>query len=39
MNPLMTDYPLSTQRTPVIVALDFANEHDTLQLVRQLSPD
>ena len=39
MNPLMTDYPLSTQRTPVIVALDFANEHDTLQFVRQLSPD
>ena len=39
MNPLITDYPLSTQRTPVIVALDFANEHDTLQFVRQLSPD
>lgn len=39
MNPLMTDYPLSTQRTPMIVALDFANEHDTLQFVRQLSPD
>lgn len=34
----MTDYPLSNQRTPVIVALDFANEHDTLQFVRQLSP-
>lgn len=39
MNPLMTDFPISTQRTPVIVALDFANEHDTLQFVRQLSPD
>lgn len=39
MNPLITDYPLSTQRTPVIVALDFANEHDTLQFVRKLSPE
>ncbi len=39
MNPLMTDYPISTQRTPVIVALDFANERDTLNFVRQLSPD
>ena len=37
MNPLMTDYPLSTQPTPVIVALDFANEADTLAFVRRLS--
>ena len=39
MNPLITDYPLSTARTPVIVALDFANEHDTLVFVRRLSPE
>nr|WP_314488031.1 orotidine-5'-phosphate decarboxylase [uncultured Kingella sp.] len=39
MNPLMTDYPLSTQPTPVIVALDFANEAETLAFVRHLSPD
>ena len=39
MNPLMTDYPLSTQPTPVIVALDFANEADTLAFVRRLSPE
>ena len=39
MNPLITDYPLSTARTPVIVALDFANEHDTLTFVRRLSPE
>ena len=39
MNPLITDYPLSTARTPVIVALDFANEHETLAFVRRLSPE
>lgn len=39
MNPLITDYPLSTARPPVIVALDFANEHDTLAFVRRLSPE
>jgi len=39
MNPLITDYPLSTQPTPVIVALDFANEADTLAFVRRLSPE
>lgn len=39
MNPLITDYPLSTARTPVIVALDFANEYDTLAFVRRLSPE
>jgi len=39
MNPLMTDYPLSTQPTPVIVALDFANEAETLAFVRRLSPE
>ncbi|ULJ61867.1 orotidine-5'-phosphate decarboxylase [Wielerella bovis] len=39
MNPLITDYPVSTAPTPVIVALDFANENDTLAFVRQLSPD
>lgn len=38
MNPLMTDYPLSPPPTPVIVALDFANETDTLNFVRQLDP-
>jgi orotidine-5'-phosphate decarboxylase len=38
MNPLMTDYPLSQNPTPVIVALDFANETDTLNFVRQLDP-
>ena len=39
MNPLMTDYPIVSHPTPVIVALDFANERETLQFVRQLSPD
>lgn len=39
MNPLIADSSISSQRTPVIVALDFANEADTLQFVRQLSPD
>lgn len=38
MNPLIPDYPLSTQRIPVIVALDFANETDTLTFVRRLNP-
>ena len=38
MNPLMTDYPLSIQRTPVIIALDFADEMSTLAFVRQLNP-
>ncbi|MDO4694409.1 MAG: orotidine-5'-phosphate decarboxylase [Eikenella sp.] len=39
MNPLLTDYPLSSARTPVIVALDFADGADTLAFVRRLSPD
>lgn len=38
MNPLMTDFA-QTQRTPVIVALDFADEKSTLAFVRRLSPD
>ena len=38
MNPLITDYPISSERTPVIVALDFANEMDTLNFVRCLDP-
>ena len=38
MNPLVTDYPISSERTPVIVALDFANEMDTLNFVRRLDP-
>lgn len=39
MNPLVVDYPTSTQSTSVIVALDFANERDTLHFVRQLDPN
>lgn len=39
MNPLITNYPIHTEFTPVIVALDFSNEQETLQFVRQLSPD
>ena len=39
MNPLILDTHPQTARTPVIVALDFANEHDTLAFVRRLSPD
>lgn len=38
MNPLISDVVCSVQRTPVIVALDFANETDTLNFVRQLNP-
>lgn len=38
MNPLMIDFPSENLPTPVIVALDFANEHDTLNFVRQLDP-
>ena len=38
MNPLMTDYPLKTDPKPVIVALDFAGEQDTLAFVRRLDP-
>ena len=38
MNPLITDYPISSEHTPVIVALDFANEMDTLNFVRRLDP-
>lgn len=38
MNPLVTDYPISSEHTPVIVALDFANEMDTLNFVRRLDP-
>lgn len=40
MNPLIFDNVLPSEvvRTPVIVALDFANETETLQFVRQLDP-
>ena len=40
MNPLIADpeYP-AARRTPVIVALDFADEKRTLEFVRRLSPD
>ena len=40
MNPLITDFtlPQSSTRTPVIIALDFANELDTLTFVRRLDP-
>ena len=38
MNPLITDFVIPQQRTPVIVALDFANEADTLNFVRKLNP-
>ncbi|EGV38129.1 orotidine-5'-phosphate decarboxylase [Neisseria weaveri] len=38
MNPLITDFQTPAQRTPVIVALDFANETDTLNFVRRLDP-
>ena len=39
MNPLILDSAPPARRTPVIVALDFANEADTLSFVRRLSPD
>ncbi|MDO5639846.1 MAG: orotidine-5'-phosphate decarboxylase [Neisseria sp.] len=38
MNPLITDFQTNDTRTPVIVALDFANEKDTLAFVRRLDP-
>ncbi|MCP1660726.1 orotidine-5'-phosphate decarboxylase [Neisseria perflava] len=38
MNPLITDFQTPEQRTPVIVALDFPNEADTLKFVRTLDP-
>ena len=40
MNPLIadTEYP-AARRTPVIVALDFADEKSMLEFVRRLSPD
>jgi len=40
VNPLIADpeYP-AARRTPVIVALDFADEKSTLEFVRRLSPD
>ena len=38
MNPLITDFQPAQQRTPVIVALDFANEAETLNFVRMLDP-
>ena len=39
MNPLILDSAPPARRTPVIVALDFADEADTLAFVRRLSPD
>ena len=39
MNPLITDFPSAAARTPVIVALDFADEKSTLAFVRRLEPD
>ncbi|NGS83696.1 orotidine-5'-phosphate decarboxylase, partial [Staphylococcus aureus] len=36
MNPLISDFQTPQQRTPVIVALDFSNEKDTLGFVRNL---
>ncbi|ASK26771.1 orotidine-5'-phosphate decarboxylase [Neisseria chenwenguii] len=39
MNPLITDFQTASARTPVIVALDFADEKSTLDFVRRLSPD
>lgn len=38
MNPLITDTPQAQGRTPVIVALDFADERNTLDFVRTLEP-
>ncbi len=38
MNPLIADFNAEPARAPVIVALDFANEHDTLAFVRRLEP-
>ena len=39
MNPLMIDSSIHPIFKPVIVALDFADESETLHFVRQLSPD
>lgn len=39
MNPLIVDLHTENRRTPVIVALDFANERDTLNFVRRLDPN
>ena len=39
MNPLMIDSSIHSIFKPVIVALDFADESETLHFVRQLSPD
>ncbi|WP_416190983.1 orotidine-5'-phosphate decarboxylase [Neisseria sp. CCUG12390] len=38
MNPFITDFQNTQQRTPVIVALDFADEKSTLNFVRTLDP-
>lgn len=38
MNPLVSDVVSIVERKPVIVALDFAGEHDTLAFVRRLDP-
>jgi len=40
MNPLIIDtHNMTSHLSPVIVALDFADEKQTLQFVRQLSPE
>lgn len=38
MNPLISDHTPASKRTPVIVALDFADEQQTLTFVRKLDP-
>lgn len=38
MNPLIADFARTEQRTPVIVALDFADADSTLAFVRRLEP-
>ncbi len=39
MNPLISDFSDNAAAKPVIVALDFAAEQETLEFVRRLSPD
>lgn len=38
MNPLISDFTTQREQTPVIVALDFADEASTLAFVRRLDP-
>ena len=39
MNPLISDYPLSTDPKPVIVALDFDRPEACIAFARQLNPE